>query len=277
MNPTQKQFSLNRGAPRKQFPISDHLKTNSRKAFTLIELLVVIAIIAILAAMLLPALAKAKEKAKRTACLSNMCQVGLALQMYDGDNAGKLPTERVIFDFNSPFSQDNILKLLRPYVNINNQVSDPGRVFMCPTALPPPMPEKIAFAPTRVSSTALIVSGLVLEKGIKGIPRPARTVVMQEHYALMGMMWTQPEGGGDNWKQWHSYVDGRLTEWVGPREHYNNLHEQGGNLIFTDGHAEYKENKKTSSMDWGLVDQNGNDSPWQPTETHSRAIYTFAR
>ena len=78
-----------------EFPSDFGLRTSAfgppPRAFTLIELLVVIAIIALLAALALPSLGNAKEAAKSTACLSNLRQFGLALQLYTDEHRNRLP------------------------------------------------------------------------------------------------------------------------------------------------------------------------------------------
>lgn len=72
-------------------PAKPHQSPATGHAFTLIELLVVIAIVAILAALLLPALASARERGRRTVCLSNLRQMGIAIQIYSQDNNGRIP------------------------------------------------------------------------------------------------------------------------------------------------------------------------------------------
>ena len=85
------------------------------RGFTLIELLVVIAIIAILAAILFPVFAQARDKARAAACLSNMKQVALALAMYTSDNDETLPIHNDTDTFMQPTVPPNWGRLLFPY------------------------------------------------------------------------------------------------------------------------------------------------------------------
>ncbi|MFW6437442.1 MAG: DUF1559 domain-containing protein [Armatimonadota bacterium] len=102
-----------------------------RKGFTLIELLVVIAIIAILAAILFPVFARAREKARQSSCLSNIKQITLGVLMYTQDYDETLPRAR--FWYTGSGSPYLYTRAIQPYVN-NEQIficpSDPNGVYV---------------------------------------------------------------------------------------------------------------------------------------------------
>lgn len=112
------------------------LRPLRNRAFTLIELLVVIAIIAILASMLLPALAKAKARAKTARCLSNEKQIALGYLMYAGDNSDCLPVAGLVYPGGvSPVEWFmEISRYVAREVSSASRLSATNTVVACPSA-----------------------------------------------------------------------------------------------------------------------------------------------
>lgn len=199
----------------------------NRRGFTLIELLVVIAIIAILAAILFPVFARAREKARQTSCLSNLKQLGLAILSYTQDYDECMPLAPDAGAQASSWWQNSLV----PYIK-NEQI------YVCPSDKTLSLGYGYNYRHLRTSGST--GAGISIAK----IDRPSERYVMMDGRArcvYCVFCWPNPENEGpygDNW-------------YIRPR------HNDGANVNFADGHAKWLDNSTivnwsdNSRVAWG--------------------------
>ncbi len=185
-----------------------------RSGFTLIELLVVIAIIAILAAILFPVFARAREKARAVSCLSNIKQLGLGIMMYCQDYDE-------FFPFNGPHGGDITQKWWsgRIYPYVKNQ-----QLYRCPSRKTMVIGYSINW---RISGWS---SGLEMAQ----LEYPAETIIIGDSEPTQKYTIGISIGTSLDWIM-HSPYDTTTYTWCPPFPRHN----EGANLAFCDGHAKW--------------------------------------
>jgi prepilin-type N-terminal cleavage/methylation domain-containing protein/prepilin-type processing-associated H-X9-DG protein len=213
---------------------SMRFEKKSRHGFTLIELLVVIAIIAILAAMLLPALAKAKERAWTIACNSNLHQISLGMTMYADDARGFYPESggAIAWGQADPHTHSaSWMEQINTYVGTTN-------VFHCPANKLAPQNVQSWFNYFNGARAAYVLINDDASVDSKKIQFPSAFVLSGDT-----LDFTQDDADKDDYSQ--NCVGGVLNGF--PWEEWQ-AHSKGQNILFADGHAKWYKGYNTNEM-----------------------------